>query len=344
MKKLLLSFLVLSCVPLLYAQKLHTPAEILKIMTDSKVMFELTMLDSVIKTPDYSKSLNYNEHYRVIKGSEIHTFEYKYSSKVQSLSDQAEEAFQKKDMDKALECYLSMLKEDSTLAKIITYVGQIYENRGDHETAIKWYQKAIAVNYIDYMAHWFMADSYFKLNKLDKALEEITLAKILNRNNLRLHDSFTRILKANDRVTDDWYFTPQIVLEKKENGRIYLAVNKDWMGYGMAKALWKYDPDFQKKMGVAQGTYTMQEDRESLSVLLMAQENSKTDISNDRQFVVLKSATFGHNIDQYILFELLLPKHPSIVYQLPEDVIVGIKDYILKYRHPVKQSGAGPAA
>jgi tetratricopeptide (TPR) repeat protein len=343
MKKTFLSFLLLTCLSPLYGQQLHTPAEILKIMTDSKVMFELAILDSVIKAPDYSKNLNYNEYYRVIKETNIQTFQYQYSPKIQSLSDKAEEAFQKKDMDKALEYYLLMLKEDSTLAKIITYVGQIYENRGDHETAVKWYQKAVSVNYIDYMAHWFMADSYFRLNKLDKALEEITIAKILNRNNPRLHDAFIRILKANDRITDDWYFTPQIVLKKQENGRIHLAVNKDWMGYGMAKALWRYDPDYQKKMEVAQGSYSMQEDRESLAVLLMAQENSKTDVSNDRQFVVLKSAAYARFLDQYIIFELLLPKRPSIVYQLSEDMIIRIKDYILKYRHPIKQ-GTAPAA
>jgi hypothetical protein len=57
----------LSLANLVLAQKkpsLHTPAELIKIMTDSKVTYTIGQLDSVIKPPDLTSHLNYNDVYR----------------------------------------------------------------------------------------------------------------------------------------------------------------------------------------------------------------------------------------------------------------------------------------
>jgi hypothetical protein len=47
----------------------------------------------------------------------------------------------------------------------------------------------------------------------------------------------------------------------------------------------------------------------------------------------LMEASNQKMLDQYILYEIFLPENPQVAYQLPEQTILGIKDYILKVRN-----------
>jgi len=38
-------------------------------------------------------------------------------------------------------------------------------------------------------------------------------------------------------------------------------------------------------------------------------------------------------LDEYILYEIILPKNPSFAFQLSEKMISGIKDYVLNVRN-----------
>ena len=61
-------------------------------------------------------------------------------------------------------------------------------------------------------------------------------------------------------------------------------------------------------------------------------ENKKAKTKKDPQLRVLKSAFYAKFLDQYILYEIILPETPFVAYQLPEKTILSIKDYILKVR------------
>ncbi len=47
----------------------------------------------------------------------------------------------------------------------------------------------------------------------------------------------------------------------------------------------------------------------------------------------LKDAADKGFLQEYIFYEILLPKTPFIAFQLPEETILRIKDYILKIRN-----------
>jgi len=97
--------------------------------------------------------------------------------------------------------------------------------------------------------------------------------------------------------------------------------------------LWLYEPGYSTLMGVEQGQYSTIEDKECLIALLVAQDNSKTEINNDPQLSILKEAAENKFLDEYILYEIVLPKTPFVACQLSEETILGIKDYILKVRN-----------
>jgi len=332
MKKTILIFGLLLMVTAVDSQKLHTTPEILQLMSDSKLGYEIKELDKPILCKDYSDKLNKHDCYRVSTDSSIETFANTLNDQSLPLFNKAESFFQS-NPDSALFYYKLALNADPKLFFVMTYIGQIYENKSDLVNAIEWYKKAISKNYIDYMAHWFLADAYDATGNLEKALDEIVIAQILNRNNDRIKGSMNRILKKANKSTEEWYFNPQIKIIKKSEESISVATDEKWIGYGMVKALWEFEPGYKESMGIKNKEHSTLEDKECLVALFATLENSKANIDNDPQLRILKEAVNKNFINEYIFYEILLPEKPIIAYQLFEDAILKIKDYILTVRN-----------
>jgi tetratricopeptide (TPR) repeat protein len=316
-----------------YSQKIHSNFEIIKLMTDSKLKYEIKSLDKPVLNTDYSAKLNHSDCYRVVSDSGIQTFQFKVKDQAYQKLQKAEMYFQANDIDNALLWYKSTLEVDSALYTVMTYIGQMYEKKKDPVEAINWYKKATRNNYIDFMAHWFMADNYKSINELKNAVDEIVIARILNRNNPRIKKSFDNIFLKARRDTTDWYFNPQIEITNPSENTISISMNDKWVGYAMTKALWMYEPGYSESMGVKKGLYSTLEDRECLITLLIGQINAKTKIKDDPEFLILNQAVKNNCLEEYILYEIVLPKTPAVAYQLPEKTILGIKKYILDVRN-----------
>ena len=315
------------------SQQIHSPAEIIKIMSDSKLSYEINILDKSIECKDFSDKLNYHDCYRVSTDSGLITYKFRINEKAKPFFDKAEAFFAKHELDSALFYYKQTIYCDTTLYNVMTYIGQIYGTKKDYDNAIFWYKKVIMNNYIDYMAHWFLADIYLRINDIEKAVDEIVIAKILNRNNPRIKKEFTDIFKRTKRDTSDWCFNPQVEIKKVSDNKINVAISEKWTGYAMAKALWMYEPGYRESMGLSEGQYSTLEDKECLISFLIGIENAKINIKKDPQLVVLKEAVDKEYLEEYILYEIVLPQTPFVAFQLPVETILNIKDYILKIRN-----------
>ena len=47
----------------------------------------------------------------------------------------------------------------------------------------------------------------------------------------------------------------------------------------------------------------------------------------------LKKAIENQQLEEYVIYEIVLPEHPEVVYNLSTDLILAIKDYVLNTRH-----------
>jgi len=103
--------------------------------------------------------------------------------------------------------------------------------------------------------------------------------------------------------------------------------------YGLCKTVWTFEPGYKKSMGVAPGDYTTLEERECLANLMMGLLNSKAKIKKNRQLKTLKVAIEEGMIDPFIMYELFLPKHPKVAYQLTREFIDDIANYVIEVRH-----------
>jgi hypothetical protein len=328
MKKLLSVITLTLLSANLFSQKIHSPAEILKLLENSTIAYNIKILTEPIAEKDYSEKLNSNNFYRVVTDTSLYTMGYKNDN---PFFNRAEELFQTS-KDSALYLYKLAYDADTSLYIALTYAGQLLDILGDRSGAMDYYKKAISRNYIDFMAHWFLADDYLLNGDVRKAVDEIVIAQILNRNNPRVHKSLKQIFAKAKNKTEDWYFNPQVRIQEQPDKTISVEMNENWFGYGSAKALWDFEPGYRASMGVDSGTISTNEYRECLISQVIAQENKKSTVKKYPQLRVLQDAAKNQFLDEYILYEIILPENPFVAYQLPEKTILSIKDYILKVR------------
>lgn len=330
MKNAILIIIQLLLSASIIGQKLHSPKEILQILEKSTISYELDVLKEEIPPKDRSKDLNYNNYYRKVDDGKISTEEYELNEEGEKYLKEAEANFRDKKVRIARENYLRILEGNPEYYKVMTYVGQTHGIERDWKKAIKWYEKAIDNNYIDYMAHWFLADAYRSQNKNEKALKEITIAKILNRNNPRINKSFDAIYKLNKLKIPDWEFNPQMKLSSESEKKVKVQFGEDWLGYALAKALWKYEPNYKESMGAKEGVLSTTEDLEALICLISPMEKKK--IKKTPEFNAIKKSLDTKMIHEYIFYEIILPEHPIVGYHLSEEQINNIAEYVIKVR------------
>ena len=333
-KRFLISGLIVLTPLLCFAQQIHTPAGIFKIMQKSPVTYRMMTLDENIPVPDRSENLIDHNYYRTVEDGNLVTRTYIVIDSVKEYLTKAEALYQDNQIVEARDMYLKALNQDTTFYAVMTYIGQMYEIEQNWNEAIKWYKKTISKNYIDYMAHWFLADAYRMTGQIDKAVDEITIAKILNRNNPRLQNSLTDIYKLKKLHYSDFIFNPQIRIDSTGVNKVDVASGKGWLGYAMVKAVWKYEPGYKESMGVKSSNISTLEEKEAI-VALMTSGDKKT-LKKSQELKAVKLAIDKGMIDDYILYEIFLPDHPFVACQLSEDLINNIKDYIIRVRSKVK--------
>ncbi|MEN8122709.1 MAG: tetratricopeptide repeat protein [Bacteroidota bacterium] len=330
MKNIILLFGLFLIFKIAFGQEIHTPAEILKIMEKSSVSYELHPLENEIKTPDRTNKLNYNHYYQIKKDGSTTTYKYELNEETTNYVKKAEQFFKDRKFKEAREMYIKALESDSTYYEVMTYIGQTYGIEKNWDKAIDWYKKTIKLNYIDYMAHWFLADAYKVKGELDLAVNEITIAQILNRNNPRLNKSLKEIYDLRKLNYNEWVFNPQVQIDSIGVNKVKIAFDANWLGYAMVKAVWLYEPGYKEKMGSENSLFSMLQEKEALVSLMTGLD--KKSFKKIPEFKTLKLALNKKMIDEYIYYEILLPEHPFVAYQFPQEIIEDIKEYIINVR------------
>lgn len=313
-----------------FATKYHSTYEVLSLLTESKIGYEIGLLKKDIPPKDYSENLNHNLYYRVEEPGVLKTVMYNFDNPYYKRA----ETYFENDKDSALYLYKLCYDVDTTFYVVLTYMGQMYDNLGDRSKAIGCYKQAIEKNYIDYMAHWFLADDYLLMGEIDKAVDEITIALILNRNNPRILKSLHTIYKKAGLSYTDWYFNPQVRLTKLDDNSATIESDEVWAAYAMTQALWLFEPGYKESMGVDVEKSTTTEYTECLVNLYVSLDKKMKIINKDPQLATLIKVIEENsvNLTPYILYEIFLPEHPMVAYQFPESLIAEIKDYIKTIR------------
>jgi hypothetical protein len=316
----------------LKAQKINSPAEIIEILNRSSLTYELKSLDkSLIKTRDISK-VNYNQFYKLrFKDDSYDIVKYQFTDEIKELLKQADAFFKESDFENARKKYFQILETDKTFYQVYPYIGQTYALEKNHQEAILWYEEGMNINNIDYLNYWFLAESYVDLGEKNLALRNIIKALILNRNNPRILNSFSSILRLNNLKFDDWMFNPQYELFKKDEKTILVSFDNDWLGYALAKAIWQYEPNYKSERIKQNQMIVLMEEKEALLGVLVPIYEKKPE-NLDASLQMLLKAVNNKKLDEYIFFEIILPETPEMAYHLEPSFIDKITDYVINFR------------
>jgi len=312
----------------------YSSSEIFKIINDSKVNYSIDILDSLIFVKNYSNYVLTPSFYRVEDKNKLSLVDYEMNEELKMILNQAENCFKQKDYENAITNYKKGLKINSKLYFLYTYIGQCYSNMGDFKKAEKYYKTAIKKDYTGYMAHWFLADLYYVSQKIDKALDEITLAWIFNRNHEMIKESVYLIYKADNRRFDDWYFTPQITITKEGEDSISVKSDSLWLSYALTKAAYSYDPALRDSSSSDNNT---QINFEIEGVSLINQylfiDEKRDSLKENYPLKTLIKSIDSKNLDNYILFEIISPVSPHFNYLMDRASVKNLKNYLLNCRH-----------
>jgi tetratricopeptide (TPR) repeat protein len=235
------------------AQEYHSPAQIFKILTESKVIYNIGSLKTDL--PDEKdEDLPLNQHGVYIGKNEAGQSVlkmYELSPDAMVYVRNGENYFQSGEMEKARTEYLNALETSPNNSQLMTFIGQTYGIDENYQKEEEWYKKAIKANYIDYLAHWFLADIYLIKADTKKTVEEITIAHVLNRNNPRLFQKLTIIYNEKGLRYTGWKFRPHYKMAKNDDNSIspeYDSEHPEWMMYMLCKAVWAHEPGYKKNM------------------------------------------------------------------------------------------------
>ena len=303
--------------------KLHTPAQILKIMEQSKLTYTIDILDKKIARHDRDSTVLHNQYYIVNNNGKLELFEYTLNEKARNILEKAEQEFKEGNYQKALLFYKELYNMRPDYAYGLTLIGDAFFYLDQPDSAETYFLKAIAINPIDYTAHWFLADTYWKKGMGLEAINYITMAHLLNKNNPRLLGKLKYYRKQIQDPWEDWAFEPQYLLSS-EGHKIHVEVNPDWMGYGLVKAVWKYEPGYAKSMvGLEpdEYTYNLTEEAEAVSALIIANPKMK------RFEKIISDGYF----EEFFYYEIIAVASPEALLVIPREKLERIAEYVSRF-------------
>lgn len=235
--------------------------------------------------------------------------------------NEAEDRFEQADFEGAIEIYEEVRKADPTYYLGLTLIGDAYYAMGRMEIARRYFEQAIDGNFIDYQAHWFLADTLWSLGLRERALEEIVVAHLLNVNHPVLKEKMIAYHGQMGRDWKDWAYEPRVELRKDGNS-VTIGCRPEWLGYCLVKAVWKYEPGYAESKGKpSEALFFPVEEKEALAALL-AHNDALPHIAS-----IVSDGFAG----EFLRYELAARKYPLSALLLPREDFLRLKTYVVQY-------------
>ena len=305
------------------ASKLHDPRELFDLMEKSSIVYELD-LDEGLPAPARGPGRVLSDDLVLKKeagGTSLATYEP--PAEAAGILEAAGKALDKQDYDQALALYERLRTIAPDYHRALTLIGEVQHARGDHEKAIASFERAIEANFADYAARWRMADSEWKLGRKSEAMRSITAAHLLNVNHEPLRKALLEYRSRIGRPWKDWEYAPRYRLSR-DGKKVKVKFAEDWMGYAIAKAIWKYEPGYAESMegpDYKDRAISMLEEKEALLGAL----------ATNKKLANVSLIIEDGYVDEFIVYEVLARKVPGALVLLPPEYFDRLVRYVDTY-------------
>jgi len=314
------------------APPLTAPDALLKRVEQSHLIFQVSPFETGV-SDEAASAVELGDRFFIEETRGTITLrEYQLRPGVQRLFDEGEEYFKFKAYAEAITSWRAALQLDPSCHFLETMIGDAHFARGDYAQAKKSFQEAIAANRIDYQAHWFLADTCARLGERDAVVPSLLRAHLYNRYNPRVLARLKQTLAENRQRWLDWDFVPQYRLAEA-NGKVEVRTQEEWVGYALAKALWKFEPDYPEPGAKEETALNARQEREA-ALMYLAQFKDET-----RLHGIVAAGFFN----EFSLYETAIRKWPQTARLLPAEDVERLVGYLQQF-HIASAPAAPPPA
>lgn len=236
----------------------------------------------------------------------------------------AEKAFNDEDYRFAIDLYQELFEIAPAFDYLLAYIGDAYMELKEFDSSKVYYEKAIENNSIDYQRRWFYADLLWRMGDSAKAINQITIAHILNVYHEKVFDRLVQLRERVGRPWKDWSVLPRAYIAPNEK-KVDIVIDTDWIGYGITKALWLYEPDYALRMyghPREQEMMPIKEEREALAATMR---------NNESLYALVFDTVGTENFDLFILYEIIAKRNPYKMLPLAPESMEDLVEYLDKF-------------
>jgi tetratricopeptide (TPR) repeat protein len=239
----------------------------------------------------------------------------------------AESLFAAGEYDMALDEYRAIWRQAPEYVTTLTVMGNAFYAMGRYDSALAYFRAAIDSNFIDYHAHWFLADALMILGDTAAAVDELTLAHVLNACHRSLFLRLVQVREQIGRPWARWSFQPRY-RDKVAADTVHLYLATGWIAYGLIKAALMHEPGvFESATAAWRGKKARETAVEEIAIhyWIGSPDSDSALASRVRQI------RDEGELATMIWYEIFARNNPRCVWALPRPAIEQLVQYVRRY-------------
>jgi len=337
------------------ALPLMGPSEVLNALEQSQVPYNLAPLEKLDPPslrlyaaelwPRTSEELAFPVIAVSLRGRRLE--KYPVSAAADRLLAAAEPAYRQRRFAEATALYRKALEVQPDYYPALLDLGDVALLAGEPEEALRWYERAVAVNALDHRGHYSRGNALVELGRVGPALDAYARALALRpRNELMLDGIEARQQKLGVRLVRD-FFLPRGVARPAGRGVdiLFDAARPHWVAWAACKGLWLGEaPHRQALTGAADHRFTPVEETECLGALLQAylRERVAGDSEEEPELERLGQIAAAGLLPQLILYELASRTSPHATLLLDDAERAKVEQFVRRFAFERQGPGLGP--
>jgi hypothetical protein len=321
---------------------LLSPPQLIELMNGSSIAYtvHLSPNDSVRDVAEanlFHRQRKYTPVPKIEADGTIST--WNWAGLTQEAAQQAEKDFSAGNFDAARKDYEKILSTSPDCYLAIANIGDCCMRNGKLDSAVAYYDKAIAISKIDYLPYYYKADVLYKQHKDEEARQAMIDVLTLRP---RYWNAIRQIKAMPDmRVTlHDSLFAPLAYAQQSAKG-VDVVVSSDtnqvaWLSYAMGKAVWLGEPSHRKSLtGSEAMSWSMRHEIESIGALISAYESLKQNHGKKSdQIETIESVASDELLNAYVLYEIGSRMDEDIMLTADPKVRENVRHFVEKYILP----------
>jgi tetratricopeptide (TPR) repeat protein len=318
----------------------YTPEKIYSLTDTGKFYYRLD-IDSTISGTDLTGALSGTDSINpyltieIVANGKKRIVEERYNNATLPAILAGDSCYIAKKYAAAIEHYEKAAVLQPLIAQTYVFIGNARSAMGANDLALKAFQSATQKSPVDYHAFYFLALTYFQMQRLTEAETAIATALMLNKNNSTIVALAREIAAKNGkRFRTDRFLIPLTYTSIGADSLaiiMYSTAALPWIHYFGCLLVWQFEPEMLRFREVDDA---LRQTRNkhcliNLTATLPAMIKRKEDLTEQQRYILLALAN-GYR-DAIVYWEFGASAVPFTTLLLPDDIKRIIVEYIQKF-------------